>query len=143
MSITGKIHEIVLYGVISAIVCIAKGAVSPTELFNSGLEPVGFIGIFYAYMFWSTILFIPVGFIGALVTKYLDFGRGLTFKSYKIVVIMFAHIGEDLLGLVLTPIWFIVDLLSKKLNDEWKIFDYATYAIEITFITIGMLLCFM
>lgn len=142
MSILGKIHEILLYGVISAIICMVKGAISPAELFYSGLEPTGFIRIFYSYMFWSVILFLPISFIGALATKYLDYGRGLTFKSYKIVIIMFAHVGEDLLGLVLTPFWFLIDLISKKLNDAWKLFDYATYAIEIVFIVIGMLLCF-
>jgi len=141
MAIIGKVHEILLYGVISSIVCVVKGAVSPAELFSSGMTPSGFIGIFYAYMFWSVMLFIPVSFLGALVTKYFDYGRGLTFQSYKIVVIMFAHIGEDLLGLVLTPFWFIADLISKKLNDGWKIFDYVTYAIEIAFIAIGMLIC--
>jgi hypothetical protein len=82
------------------------------------------------------VLFIPIAIIGAFATKYGDGGEGLTFGSDNIVVIVFAHIGEELLGLFLTPFWFLKDLFTKNFNG-WKIFDYMTYAIEIIIIIIG------
>lgn len=98
--------------------------------------------MFEAYMFWGAMLFIPFAIIEAFATKYGDYGEGLTFDSDNIVVIIFAHIAEELLGIILTPFWFLKDLFSNNLDDGWKIFDYVTYAIEIVLIIIGMLFCF-
>ena len=112
MSFIGKLHEIALYALITSIICIVLG--KPVILFLLG----------------SLVVFLVIAIIGAYDTKKNDHGEGLTFKSDKILVIMFAHIAEELLGLVLTPIWFIKDLIKKNFHG-WKIFDYVTYFIEI------------
>lgn len=138
MSIIGKIHEISLYGLISAILCLFIGKTSISVLWESATKPDSFVMFFNCFMFWTSILFIPVAVIGAFATKYVHKGEGLTFKSDNLAVIAFAHIAEELLGLILTPFWFLKDLFTKNLDDGWKIFDYITYAVELLFIFIGV-----
>ncbi|MBR3971065.1 MAG: hypothetical protein IKJ87_08310 [Ruminococcus sp.] len=112
MSFVGKLHEISLYTLITTIILfvLKKGNI--------------------LYIFCAFILFIAIALIGAILTKKYDNGEGLTFNSDKLLVIIFAHIAEEILGLVLTPIWFIKDLITKKWN-AWKVFDYITYFIEV------------
>ena len=90
------------------------------------------------FLFWASALFIPIAIIGAFATKYCDNGEGLTFNSNNILVIAFSHIAEEILGLLLTPFWFLKDLFTKNFN-MWKIIDYTTYAIELVFIAIGVI----
>lgn len=137
MSLPGKLHEISFYGLISLIINLIRGATDLSSVFHSGFHPSGFSGIFECYMFWALVLFIPLVIIGAFYTKYADNGYGLFFKSDNLAVIAFAHIAEEILGLLLTPFWFLKDLFTQDLDDEWKIFDYVTYAIEIAFIILG------
>lgn len=139
MSFIGKIHEISLYGFITAIVCLFVGKTSFEVLWESATHPISFAMFFNCIIFWESVLFIPIAIIGAFATKYSDGGEGLTFKSDNLAVIAFAHIAEELLGLLLTPFWFLKDLFTKNL-DGWKIFDYITYAIELLFIFIGVLI---
>lgn len=139
MSIIGKIHEISIYGVITTIVCLCIGKTSFSELWDAKLNVTGFSTFFLAFLFWSCILFIPIAIIGAYATKYEDDGNGLTFKSQNIVVIIFAHMAEEILGLLLTPFWFLTDFFKKKLGDEGKAIDYITYLIELIFIFIGVI----
>lgn len=82
---------------------------------------------------------IPIAIIGAFAIKYVDDGEGLLFDSESIVVIIFGHIAEELLGLVLSPFWFLKDLFTDDL-DGIKIFDYVTYLIELIFIAVGLFL---
>lgn len=112
MSFIGKFHEIALYAFLTSIVLLVLGK-----------------GTLY-FVLITFVPFIIIALIGALVTKYYDKGEGLTFESDKILVIMFSHIAEEILGLILTPVWFIKDLIKKSFNG-WKIFDYITYTIEI------------
>ena len=84
-------------------------------------------------------MYIPIAIIGAFATKYGDGGEGLSFKSDNIIVIIFAHIAEEILGLFLTPFWFLVDLFKKRLDDDGKVVDYITYVIELVFFSIGIL----
>lgn len=139
MSIIGKIHEISLYGFITSIVCLCTGRTTLKLLWESAYSVDGFLAFFRAYLFWTMVLFIPIAIIGAFVTKYSDGGEGLTFVSDNIVVIAFSHIAEELLGLVLTPFWFLKDLFTKSFN-VWKVIDYVSYVIEILFILIGFFL---
>ena len=97
---------------------------------------------FNATLFWALVLFIPIATIGAIATKYRDYGEGLTFFSSNIVVIIFAHIGEELLGLVATPYWFVRDVFIKNLDEPVRIVDYILYLSEIIFIIIGMIFIF-
>ncbi len=138
MSIIGKFHEISLYGLISAIVCLFTGKTSFGVLWEAATKPDSFEMFFNCFMFWASVLFIPIAIIGAFATKYGDGGEGLTFKSDNLAVIAFAHIAEELLGLILTPFWFLKDLFTKNLDDGWKIFDYVTYVIELLFIFISV-----
>lgn len=138
MSIIGKLHELSLYGLITTIVCLFTGKTSLAILWESATHPDSFVMFFYCYLFWASVLFIPIAVIGAFATKYGDGGKGLTFKSDNLAVIAFAHIAEELLGLLLTPFWFLKDLFTKNLDDGWKIFDYVTYAIELIFIFISV-----
>lgn len=138
MSIIGKFHEISLYGLISTIVCLFTGKTSFMLLWESATKPDSFVMFFNCFMFWASVMFIPIAIIGAFATKYSDSGEGLTFKSDNLVVIAFAHIAEELLGLMLTPFWFLKDLFTKNFSDGWKIFDYITYAIELLFIFVSI-----
>lgn len=140
MSFLGKLHEISLYGLITNIICLCTGRTRFSTLFEAAFHPDGFAMFFQAYLFWASVLFIPLAIIGAFATKFGDNGEGLTFKSNNIFVIVFAHIAEELLGLICTPFWFLKDLFTKNLDDGWKIFDYITYAIELIFILIGILI---
>ena len=140
MSFIGKLHEISLYGLITNIICLCTGRTNFSTLFEAAFHPEGFAMFFQAYLFWASVAFIPLAIIGAFSTRFADGGEGLTFNSDNLVVIAFAHIAEELLGLLLTPFWFLKDLFTKKLDDGWKVFDYITYAIEIIFILIGVLL---
>ena len=140
MVLIGKLHEISLYGLISTIICLVNQLTSFDILWISAFEVTSFISFFEAYLFWSSVLFIPLAIIGAFATKYVDDGEGLLFDSDNIFVIIFAHIAEELLGLILTPFWFLKDLFTQDLNEAWKIIDYITYAIEIVFIFIGFLI---
>lgn len=137
MSFVGKFHEISMYGLLTNIICLIFDKYSFQHLCDAAFSPDGFSMLFMCYLFWSSVLYIPIAIIGGFVTKYYDDGEGLTFDSDNIVVIIFAHIAEELLGLILTPFWFLKDLLTDDL-DGWKIFDYATYLLELIFIAIGL-----
>ena len=84
--------------------------------------------------------FIPVSILCAFVVKYYYDGEGLLFDSDSILVIIFGHIPEEFLGLILTPIWFVKDIVTKNFNG-WKILDYCLYWMEIIFFGIGLLVC--
>lgn len=137
MSFIGKLHEISLYGLATNITCIVIKKLNVTQLWEAAFNPNGFYTLFLSYLFWASVLFIPIAIIGAFATKYSDNGEVLTFDSDNIVVIMFAHIAEEVLGLMLTPFWFLKDLFTKSFN-AWKIFDYITYLAELIFIAIGL-----
>lgn len=139
MSFIGKLHEISFYGLLANILCLLTGRTSVGLLWNTVFHVRDFPTLFQSYLFWASVLFIPIATIGAFATKYSDGGEGLTFGSNNIVVIMFAHIGEELLGLLLTVCWFLKDLFTKNFNG-WKVFDYVTYVIELVFILIGILI---
>lgn len=139
MSCIGKLHELSLYGLISALISLFSGKTSITSLCRAGFHVSGFSTLFLAYLFWASAVFIPIALIGGFATRYGDGGEGLTFHSDNLVVIMFAHIAEELLGLVATPFWFLKDLFTHNLDDGWKIFDYITYAVELIFIAIGFI----
>lgn len=141
MSFVGKTHEISFYGLCANIACLICGKVSFDDLWYAALHPNGFLNVFLCYLFWASVLFIPIAVIGAFATKYEDGGMGLTFGSSNIVVIMFAHLGEEILGLVITPLWFLKDLFTKSLTGT-KIADYVLYIIELIFIATGLIVLF-
>jgi hypothetical protein len=136
MSIIGKLHEISLYGLISAIIALANGKITFETLKHAAFHPESFINAFVCYLFWASVLFIPIAIIGAFSTKYADGGEGLTFGSDNIVVIIFSHIAEELLGLIMTPFWFLKDVFTRSFNGA-KVIDYALYTVELIFIAIG------
>ena len=137
MSGLGKIHEISFYGLCTAIFCLASGYMSFQELWASAFHPTGFLGIFFCYLFWASALFVPIAIIGAFSTKYADYGMGLSFDSDNILVIIFAHIAEEILGLISTPCWLLKDIFTKRVT-EAKIVDYIFYFIELVFIGFGL-----
>lgn len=139
MSIIGKMHEISLYGLITSVICLCTGKITIKTLLESAFVVDGFLTFFQAYLFWSVVIFIPIAIVGAFATKYVDGGEGLTFVSDNIVIIFFSHIAEELLGLILTPFWFLKDLFTKNFN-AWKIVDYVTYSVELLFISVGIFL---
>ena len=141
MSFIGKLHEISLYGLVTNIICIIMGKINTSRLLEAAFNPNGLYMVFLSYLFWASVLFVPIAIIGAFATKYSDDGEGLTFDSDNIVVIIFAHIAEEFLGLILTPFWFLKDLFTKSFNG-WKMFDYITYVIELIFISIGLVTIF-
>ncbi len=138
MSFIGTLHEISFYGLIVSIWGLICKKITIQQLISAATHPDGFKMIFLCYLFWASVLFIPLAVIGAFVTKYVDDGEGLSFSSDKIVVIIFAHIGEELLGLILTPIWFIKDAVTKDF-EFWKVVDYIVYVILLIFIIFGIL----
>lgn len=134
MVFIGKMHEISMYGLIANFICLFSGKISVSSLVRSATQIYDISTFFHSYMFWATILFVPIAIMGAFATKYVDEGEGLLFKSDNIIVIIFAHIAEELLGLICTPFWFLKDLFTHDLDDTWKKVDYITYAIEILLI---------
>ena len=141
MSIIGKLHEFSLYGLISAIICLIKNRVSVDSLRYAATHIDGFRGVFLSYLFWASALFIPIAIIGAFSTKYRDDGDGLLFSSDNVLVIVFSHIAEELLGLICTPFWFLKDVFTHDL-DALKVVDYILYAAELAFIAFGLLSVF-
>lgn len=139
MSILGKFHEISFYSLISTIICLCTGKTTFAALWGAKLNITSFATFFLAFLFWTCVLFIPIAIIGAFATKYGDGGEGLSFKSDNIIVIIFAHIAEEILGLFLTPFWFLVDLFKKRLDDDDKAVDYITYVVELIFFAVGIL----
>ena len=139
MSILGKFHEISFYSLISAMICLCTGKTTFSALWDAKRNVTSFSTFFLAFLFWACVLFIPIAIIGAFATKYGDDGEGLLFKSDNIVVIIFAHIAEEILGLFLTPFWFLVDLFKKRLDDDGKAVDYITYVVELIFFAVGIL----
>lgn len=139
MSFLRKLHELSLYGLIANIVCLVNSKTTFLSLWEAAFHPSGIAMVFEAYLFWASVLFVPLAVICAFATKFGDGGEGLTFKSDNLIVIGFAHIAEELLGLLLTPFWFLKDLFTKNLDDGWKIFDYVTYALELIIILVGVL----
>lgn len=134
----GKVHEVFSYGLVAVIACLASGIVGFDALVGSALNPAGSPNYFLFYLFWSLIGFIPVSVICAFSTKYIDKGEGLLFSSNSIVIIMFGHLFEDLLGIVGTPFWFLRDLFTHRLGG-WKTVDYLIYLALIVFIATGVL----
>jgi hypothetical protein len=112
MSFIGKLHEIAFYALITVIGCSIKGVVNPKTLLI------------------TVIVYLIIAIIGAFSTKYADEGEGLSFFSDNIIVIMFAHIAEELLGIICTPFWFLRDLFTKELTFI-KLVDYVTFTIEV------------
>ena len=110
MSFLGKLHEISFYGLITTIVCLVMKKISISELITYGFHPQGFPAFFFCYLFWASILFIPIAIIGAYETKYVDHGEGLTFESQFVLIIIMSHIAEELLGLVMSPFWLLKDM---------------------------------
>ena len=94
------------------------------------MNVTNFSTFFLAFLFGACVLFIPIAIIGAFATKYGDGGEGLSFKSDNLFVIFFAHIAEEILGLFLTPFWFLIDLFRKRLDDDGRAVDYITYYIR-------------
>ena len=139
MSILGKFHEISFYGLLTTVACLCTGKTSFSELWAAKLQVTSFSTFFLAFLFWACALYIPIAIIGAFATKYGDDGEGLLFKSDNIVVIIFAHIAEEILGLFLTPFWFLVDFFKKRLDDDGKAVDYITYVVELIFIAVGVI----
>ena len=137
MSFMGKLHEISLYGIIATIICFVRNKINISALIAVARSVNNFSDTFKCYMFWSCILFIPISIIGAFATKYMDKGEGLSFNSDNILVIIFAHIAEEILGLILSPFWFLKAYFSKELT-FWSIVDFVMYAIEIIFILVGL-----
>ncbi|MBO5567769.1 MAG: hypothetical protein J6A79_02320 [Clostridia bacterium] len=84
MSIIGKLHEFTFYGLISTILCLINKWVSFDLLRNAATHIDGFRGLFLIYLFWASILFIPIAIIGAFSTKYRDKEEGLLFFSNNI-----------------------------------------------------------
>ena len=115
------------------------GKITISDLYYFGFHVNSFASFFAAYMFWASVLFLPVAVVGALIAKYYDGGEGLTFKSNNVVVIIFAHIAEEILGLFLTPFWFLVDFFKKRLDDGGKVIDYIAYVVELIFIAVGVI----
>lgn len=140
MSILGKIHEISFYSLLSTIICLCTGKTTFTALWDAKLNVTSFSTFFLAFLFWACVLFIPIAIVGAFATKYGDAGEGLSFKSDNLFVIIFAHIAEEILGLFLSPFWFLIDFFKQRLDDDGKIADYITYVIELIFFAIGILL---
>ena len=140
MSILGKFHEISFYSLLSTIICLCTGKTTFAALWDAKLNVTGFSSFFLAFLFWASIVFIPIAIIGAFATKYGDGGEGLSFRSNNLLVIFFAHIAEEILGLLLTPFWFLADLFKKTLSDDGKVVDYITYVIELIFFGIGILI---
>ena len=138
MSILGKLHELSLYGVVATIICFVRNRINVTGLIAVARNVSNFSDLFKCYMFWSCVLFIPLAIIGAYGTKYLDEGEGLSFNSDNIIVILFAHIAEDLLGLLLSPFWFLKAYFTKELS-FWSITDFILYAAALVFIVVGLL----
>lgn len=138
MSFIGKLHEISFYGLIATLISLIAKKTSVDELCEAAFHPCSFITYFLCFLFWASVLFIPIAIVCAFATKYGDAGAGLTFASENIFVIVFAHIAEELLGLILTPFWFLKDLFTRNF-DGWKIVDYVTYLIEIIFVLIGVM----
>lgn len=139
MSILGKFHEISFYSVISTIICLCTGKTTFSALWDAKLHVTSFSTFFLAFLFWACVLYIPIAIIGAFATKYGDGGEGLSFHSDNIIVIIFAHIAEEILGLFLTPFWFLVDLFKKRLDEDGKAIDYITYVIELIFFAVSIL----
>jgi len=139
MSILGKFHEVSFYSLISTIICLCTGKTTFAAIWDAKLNVTSYSTFFLAFLFWACVLFIPIAIIGAFATKYGDGGEGLSFKSDNIFVIIFAHIAEEILGLFLTPFWFLVDLFKQRLDDDGKALDYITYVIELIFFTISIL----
>lgn len=140
MSILGKFHEISFYGLITTIICLRTGKTSLTLLWEAKFHITDFSTFFLSFLFWACAVYIPIAVIGAFATKYSDGGEGLLFKSNNIVVIIFAHIAEEVLGLFLTPFWFLADFFRKRLGDDGKAADYITYLIELIFFAVGAIL---
>ena len=82
---------------------------------------------------------MPVAIIVAIRTKQND--DGLTFTSNHVFVIIFAHIAEEILGLLLTPFW----ALRYTINKDWEFYralDTILYLIEVLLILGGLYLLF-
>ena len=139
MSFLGKLHEISFYGLISTVICLCTGKTTVSALWAGKLDVVNFPTFFLAVLFWACVLFIPIAVIAALATKHADGGKGLLFQSDNLFVIFFAHIAEEIMGLLLTPFWFLIDFFRKRLDDDGKKIDYITYVMEILFFTFGIL----
>lgn len=135
--ILGKIHEVFSYGLVVAMVCLATGTVSWAGLASCALHPNGAPAYFLFYLFWSSVGFIPISVVCAFATKYADSGKGLLFTSDSIVIIMFGHLFEDLLGFVASPFWFLRDIFTHDIN-FWKVVDYIIYFALVIFIVVGV-----
>jgi hypothetical protein len=140
MSLIGKLHEISFYSLLSTFFCLGSGKTTFSALWDAKLNVTSFSTFFLAFLFWACVLYIPIAIIGAFSTKYGDDGEGLTFNSDNIFVIIFAHIAEEILGLFLTPFWFLIDLFKKRLDDDDKVADYVTYLVELIFFGIGIVI---
>ena len=112
MSFIGKLHEIAFYALLTVIGCFMKGTMSSKILL------------------WTAVVYVIIAVIGAFSTKYSDEGIGISFISDNIIVIMFAHIAEEILGIIFTPFCFLRDLFSKELT-LINILDYITFTIEV------------
>lgn len=139
MSILGKVHEISFYSLLSTIICLCTGKITFSALWDAKLNVTSYSTFFLAFLFWACVLFVPIAVIGAFATKYGDGGEGLSFKSNNLFVIIFAHIAEEILGLFLSPFWFLADLFRQDLDDDGKLFDYITYAFELVFFAVSIL----
>lgn len=135
----GKIHEVFSYGLIATIVCLATGLTTTSEIMSHALQPVGIPSYYLFFLFWAVVGFFPVCIICAFGTKYGDGGEGLLFTSDSIVIIIFGHFFEDLLGIVGTPFWFLKDFFTNNW-DFWKVADYVIYLLLVTFIVSGVVL---
>lgn len=131
-------HEIAFYGLVTSIVLMFLHYIDFSQLYMCAFHPVTFEQIFCCYLFWSTTLFIPISVICAFQTKYEDKGIALYFYSEKILIIMFGHIAEEIIGLVLAPFWFLMQLFSGDLT-LGRIVDYVLLLLELLFIFFGIL----
>ena len=134
-----KIHEVFSYGLVATIACLAIGLTTVPEVLSHAMQPAGVPAYYLFFLFWTTIGFIPISIVCAFGTKYADNGEGLLFTSESIVIIMFGHLFEDLLGIIGSPFWFLKDLFTHNW-DSWKIADYVIYLLLVAFFVSGAVL---
>ncbi|MBE6996460.1 MAG: hypothetical protein E7429_07045 [Ruminococcaceae bacterium] len=115
------LQRVAFYGIVALLISFFVYDLSFSSVVGCAFNPASFTEIFYAYMFWSIILYPVVTIIYALCKKYFGVGSAiLHYEDWNIL----ALVVNDIVGNIISPFIF-VGMIFDSVVKKQKVFGVA------------------